>query len=143
MKNSEKQPSICNCLNLRRASAAITRIYDEKLAPSGLSISQYSLLKHIQFLSPVSVSDLAVIIRLDRTTLVRNLKPLEAASYIVDVSRKGARNRRLELTEKGAQKCSEADLLWIDAQNLIEENMGKENIEKLTSLLSVIEKMEI
>jgi DNA-binding MarR family transcriptional regulator len=143
MKNSEKQPSMCNCLNLRRASAAITRLYDEKLAPSGLSISQYSLLKHIQFLSPVSVSDLAVIIRLDRTTLVRNLKPLEAASYIADVSKKGARNRQLQLTEKGAEKCSEADRLWVDAQNLIERNMGKENVEKLTSLLLAIEKLEI
>ena len=143
MRNSDKQPSMCNCLNLRRASAAITKIYDEKLAPSGLSISQYSLLKHIQFLSPVSVSVLANIIRLDRTTLVRNLKPLEAASYIVDASSKGARNRKLQLTGEGAEKCDEADRLWTDAQNFMDRNLGKENIEKLTSLLSMIEKLEI
>jgi Transcriptional regulators len=140
MKN-EKNPSNCNCLNLRRASAAITKIYDEKLAPSGLTVSQYSILKHLKHFSPVSVSDLAIKIRLDRTTLVRSLKPLEAASLIIDVSQKGTRNRQLQLTEKGKQKYIEAEYLWNDAQNLIEQKLGKENIEKLTSLLSIIESM--
>lgn len=141
MKNNESKPSICNCLNLRRASATITKLYDEKLAPSGLSVSQYSILKHIKFLGSVSVSELAIKIRLDRTTLVRSLKPLEAASLIIDVSQKGTRNRQLQLTEKGAEKCIEAEDLWNDAQNTIKQKIGKENIEKLTSLLSMIERV--
>ena len=139
MKNNEKKPSICNCLNLRRASVAITKIYDEKLAPSGLTISQYSILLHLKLLGPVSVSDLAIKIRLDRTTLVRSLKPLEAASLIIDVSPKGTRNRQLQLTQKGVQKLIEAEFMWNDAQNIIEQKIGKENIEKLTALLSMIE----
>lgn len=141
MKNNEMKPSICNCLNLRRASAAITKIYDEKLAPSGLTVSQYSILLHLKLLGPVSVSDLAIKIRLDRTTLVRSLKPLEATSLIIDVSQKGSRNRQLQLTEKGAEKCIEAEYQWKDAQNVIEQKIGKENIEKLTSLLSMIERL--
>lgn len=141
MKNNEKKPSICNCLNLRRASAAITKLYDEKLAPSGLTVSQYSILKNIKFLGSVSVSELAIKIRLDRTTLVRSLKPLEAASLIIDVSQKGTRNRQLQLTEKGAEKFIEAEYLWNDAQNIITQKIGKENIEKLTSLLSMIERL--
>lgn len=141
MKNNEMKPSICNCLNLRRASAAITKIYDENLAPSGLTVSQYSILLHLKLLGPVSVSDLAIKIRLDRTTLVRSLKPLEATSLIIDVSQKGSRNRQLQLTEKGAEKCIEAEYLWKDAQNVIEQKIGKENIEKLTSLLSMIERL--
>lgn len=142
MNTLEKKPSVCNCLNMRRASAAITKIYDTKMAPSGLTISQYALLKHVLALGPVSVSDLAVIIRLDRTTLVRNLKPLEAEGFIVDVSEKGARNRKLQLSEKGRDKLSEASRLWDDAQRYFEENIGKENIEKLTSLLTIIENLE-
>lgn len=142
MKNNEKNPSICNCLNLRRASTAITKIYDEKLGPCGLTVSQYSLLKHLMYLGPVSVSDLAIKIRLDRTTLVRNLKPLEAAAFVIDISQNGSRNRQLQLTEKGIAKYREAEHLWNDAQNFIEQKLGKENLEKLTSFLSVIEKLE-
>ncbi|WP_418219616.1 MarR family winged helix-turn-helix transcriptional regulator [Candidatus Formimonas warabiya] len=119
----------------------ITKIYDEKLAPSGLTVSQFSILKHLKLLGAASVSDLAVKIRLDRTTLVRNLKPLEAVSFIIDVSQKGTRNRELQLTEKGIEKCIEAECLWKDAQNFIEQKLGKENIEKLTSLLSMIESL--
>lgn len=140
MKN-KKESSICNCLNVRRASAAITKIYDEKLAPSGLTVSQYSILRHIQYLAPVSVSDLAINIRLDRTTLVRTLRPLETASLIIDISQKGTRNRQLQLTEKGLEKIMEAEHLWKEAQSLIEQKIGKENIEKLTSLLNIIEKL--
>ena len=139
--NNEKNPSNCNCLNLRRTSAAITKIYDEKLAPSGLTVSQYSILKHLKHFDLISVSDLAIKIRLDRTTLVRSLKPLEAALFVIDVSQKGTRNRQLQLSEKGIEKCLEAEYLWNDAQNFIEERLGKENIEKLTSLLSIIERM--
>ncbi|MDF2544774.1 MAG: MarR family transcriptional regulator [Herbinix sp.] len=141
MKNNEKKPSNCNCLNLRRASAAITKIYDEKLAPSGLTVSQYSILKHLKDFCPVSVSDLAIKIRLDRTTLVRSLKPLEATSLIIDVSQNGTRNRQLQLTEKGIEKCIEAEYLWNDAQNLMEQKLGKQNIGILTTLLSIIESM--
>lgn len=142
MEKGTKKPSVCNCLNLRRASTAITKIYDEKLTPSGLSVSQYSLLRHILLLGPVSVSDLAVKIKLDRTTLVRNLKPLESAGFIADLSQKNARNRQLQLTEKGIEKYKEADQLWNDAQAFVEQNLGKENIEVLTSLLSKIENLE-
>ncbi|EDK33695.1 transcriptional regulator [Clostridium kluyveri] len=56
----EKKPSPCNCLNIRRASQAITEIYNEFLLPINLKISQFSLLKHINQLEPVSVSELAV-----------------------------------------------------------------------------------
>jgi hypothetical protein len=69
----KKQPTACNCINLRRASQAITEFYDEILASSGLKISQYLLLRNIKRLGPVSVSSLALEIRLDRTTIVRNL----------------------------------------------------------------------
>lgn len=76
-KNHNKKSSVCNCLNLRRASLSITEIYDHYLAPSQLSVSQFSIPKHVREMAPVSVSELAAEIRLDRTTLVRNLKPLE------------------------------------------------------------------
>jgi DNA-binding MarR family transcriptional regulator len=135
----DKNSSPCNCLNMRRASQAITEVYDEFLEPSNLKLGQFSLLKHINQLGPVSVSDLALIMRLDRTTLVRNLKPLEKDGLVEDISTEGTRNRQLKLTAKGIETYKLAEKLWEKAQNFLEEYLGKDNIDTFTVLLSKIE----
>lgn len=135
----DKKSSPCNCLNIRRASQAVTEVYDEFLAPSNLKIGQFSLLKHINQLGPLSVSDLALIIRLDRTTLVRNLKPLEERGFVEDISTEGARNRQLKLTVKGIETYKYAEELWEKAQSFLEEYLGKDNMDTFTTLLSKIE----
>ncbi len=135
----DKKPSVCNCLNIRRASQAITEVYDEFLAPSDLKIGQFSLLKHIYRLGPVSVSDLALSIRLDRTTLVRNLKPLEERGFVTDIAAEGSRNRQLKLTDQGIQTYQSAEQLWAKAQSFLEEYLGEDNINTFTTLLSKIE----
>ncbi|MDN3955983.1 MarR family winged helix-turn-helix transcriptional regulator [Sporolactobacillus laevolacticus] len=136
---AERKPSTCTFQNLHRASLAATKIYDQKLSKSGLTINQFSLLKTINHISPVSVSDLALEIRLDRTTLVRNLKPLEKAGLVVDVSPKGTRNRQLQLTSDGIKRYESAELLWQEAQEHIEQQLGKDNLNTLISLLFQIE----
>lgn len=135
----DKKSAACNCLNMRRASQAITEVYDEFLAPSGLKIGQFSLLKHIDKLEPVSVSDLAHSIRLDRTTLVRNLKPLEERGFVADIAIEGTRNRQLKLTDKGMQIYKSAEQLWEKAQGFFEEYLGVDNIDTFTAMLSKIE----
>jgi len=135
----DKQSVECTCINLRRASQAITEFYDEMLASSGLKISQYLLLKNIKRLGPVNVSDLASKIRLDRTTIVRNLKPLEVGGFIIDVATKGSRNRKLQLTDKGLEILEMAAPLWLEAQNFIEQYLGIEDRNALIVLLSKIE----
>jgi DNA-binding MarR family transcriptional regulator len=135
----DKQPDLCNCINLRRASLAITEVYDEFLSPSGLKISQLLLLGKVRSLEPISVSNLALEVRLDRTTIVRNLKPLEERELITDISPKGARNRQLKLTTKGLGVLEIAAPLWSEAQKFIEQYLGKEDLNNLTTLLSKIE----
>ena len=135
----DKQSAVCNCINLRRSSQAITEFYDEMLASSGLKISQYLLLSNIKHLGPVSVSSLALEIRLDRTTIVRNLKPLEERGFIIDVATKGTRNRQLKLTDRGFEILEMAAPLWVKAQNFIQQYLGKEDMNTLTALLSKIE----
>jgi DNA-binding MarR family transcriptional regulator len=135
----DKKSSPCNCLNIRRASQAITGVYDEFLAPSNLKIGQFSLLKYIYQSEPVSVSDLALTIRLDRTTLVRNLKPLEQSGFVEDISAQGTRNRQLKLTPKGVETYKQAEELWEKAQNFFEEYLGTDNTDIFITLLSKIE----
>jgi DNA-binding MarR family transcriptional regulator len=131
--------SPCTCLNIRRASNALTEVYDQYLAACAISISQYSILRHIYFLAPVSVSDLSAALRLDRTTLVRNLRPLEEKEWVEDISDEGTRNRQLQLTAQGKALYRCADEAWEKAQSDISAYLGPEDAEKLTELLTKIE----
>lgn len=138
-ENQNRKSSVCNCLNLRRASLAITEIYDHYLAPSQLSVSQLSILKHIFAMEPVNVSELATEIRLDRTTLVRNLKPLEQQGLIHDIAQSGTRNRQLCLTAAGRERIEQANAYWELAQKRIEAQLGLEDTKTLQALLLKIE----
>ncbi|MEE4569372.1 MarR family transcriptional regulator [Paenibacillus polymyxa] len=141
--SQNNSPSVCTCINLRRASMAVTGLYDQYLAPSGLNISQFSLLKHLTVLAPVSVSELALEMRLDRTTLVRNLKALEQSGYVEDTSAEGSRNRCLTLTESGKALYNDAAELWEEAQLFLQESLGSADLQILTTLLSKIEKLRL
>ncbi|KZX14774.1 transcriptional regulator SlyA [Methanobrevibacter cuticularis] len=131
--------SPCHCLNIRRASQNLTEIYGNYLKDTGLSVSQYSILNHLKLFEPISVSDLAKKMRLDRTTVVRNLKPLEDKCFVEDISKKNARNRKLKLTELGIKIHKKGTRSWIDAQKYIETHLGKENLEILSTLLNKVE----
>nr|WP_315022679.1 MarR family winged helix-turn-helix transcriptional regulator [uncultured Aminipila sp.] len=140
-KTYEKKSSPCNCLNMRRASHAITEIYDDFLAPSNLTISQFSIIKHINYFGPLNVSELSTLMRLDRTTLVRNLKPLEKNGLVEDIATKGKRNRQLKLTDKGIATYKYSENLWQQAQKFFQEYLGKENMDIFTTLLLKIEEL--
>ncbi|MEO1816419.1 MAG: MarR family winged helix-turn-helix transcriptional regulator [Acetobacterium sp.] len=139
IEEQNRKSSVCNCLNLRRASLVITEIYDHYLAPSQLSVSQFSILKHIIAMEPASVSELAAEIRLDRTTLVRNLKPLEQQGLIHDIAQSGTRNRQLCLTAAGRERIEQANAYWELAQKRIEAQLGLEDTKTLQALLLKIE----
>ena len=141
-QKKEIRSSLCNCVNLRRAAHAVTAAYDKALEPSGVKISQFSILKYIRGMSPVSVSDLAKTMRLDRTTLVRNLKPLEASGLVEDSAPEGGRSRRLALTDKGTKTLAQADALWKQAQLSLEEYLGKAELDTLRALLLKLESIE-
>ncbi|MGE4266208.1 MAG: MarR family winged helix-turn-helix transcriptional regulator [Deferribacterales bacterium] len=137
----KKESSVCNCVNIRRASQAVTEIYDGYLAESGLKIGQFSMLKHIHAMSPVNVSRLAEKMRLDRTTLVRGLKALENDGYISDTSEKGTRSRSLTLTPAGEEALEKAIPLWELAQQHLDNSIGTDTLKDLTTLLSKIESL--
>lgn len=138
MSKIKKHKSNCYCINLRRAANAVTDTYDRILQPIGLSVNQYSLLNNINRLKACSVSDLADYVGLERTTLVRSLKPLFKMGYIEDISEKGQRNRQLQVTKTGQQILQQGELLWGKAQSELEQKVGKEKLEQLSELLSML-----
>jgi DNA-binding MarR family transcriptional regulator len=140
-KTSAAFPSTCSCINLRRASRAITRIYDKALAPAELKLTQYSVLANVARSGPLSISKLARILKLDRTTLVRNLKPLETAGFLENAEVSDPRERAIRITELGRTLVAKAQPFWILAQKQIEEQLGAAGLQELRSLVTSLEKL--
>lgn len=139
-KNLSNQ-SLCHCTNLRRASRAITQYYDEMLEPSGLKVTQYGLLNHIRRLGPLTMNELSQAMRLERTTLVRNLKPLEQMGYVASFASKISQAKQLNLTEKGAQALAAAAPYWNQAQQQLSELVTEEEEQLFKRVLRKIESL--
>lgn len=135
MKFKKINQSQCHCITLRRASNAITEYYDVALQEVGLTTSQYSLLKNLGRLEMASTSELAEQVNLDRSTLVRNLKPLLERGLIVDLAKENARNHQFQVSETGMALLEEANPRWQKAQDGIKAYLGKENVEMLMEML--------
>ena len=134
-----KPPSPCNCMNIRRASRAVTQFYDEVLKPSGLTIVQMGLLRYIELFEPVTISELAKKMRIDRTTLNRNMKPLSDADLITVNPGKDSRTRQIRLTEKGKAAVAQAGELWGKAQELLQKYLGDEELIRFIQIMSKLE----
>ena len=137
-----KFPSLCHCLNIRRASRAVTQFYDKVLAPSGLKVTQYSLLRNLELVESVSMSVLAKTMRIDRTTLNRNMKPLIKACLITVNSGADSRSRQVMLTKVGKDALLNALVLWDEAQVALEEYLGKAELDSFEKSLSKLEALD-
>lgn len=125
----------CYCINLRRAANTVTDLYDHCLDSAGISVTQYSLLSNLQSIDGCNVTALAERMGLERTTVVRTLRPLIDSGLIVDVSSAGQRDRILKVTEKGAEVISQCRILWMNAQKEVERRLGEEGVSTLRDLL--------
>ena len=115
----------CTGFNLRKATRAVTQFYDAALQPSGLKSTQYSLLSTVETQGPIVMGDLAEVLVMDRTTLTRNLKPLEAQGLIRIEPGKDRRARIISLSAKGRKVVTRARPLWRQAQSEIVGRLGE------------------
>ena len=137
-KISGDSPINCSAARLLRAARVLTRHYDEALRPAGITITQFGLLNVIKRAEPESISDIAGILDIDRTTLSRNLKPLEKANLVFRGNEGGSRRRRVLLTTLGVAKLEEAIPLWQQAQTRVEQVLGDAKLKDLYGALSMI-----
>src|SRR5579864_8789081 len=85
---------VCNCLALRQAARHVTQFYDQVLAAAGLRTTQFSILAKLRRLGPLSINALAKELVMDRTTLGRNILPLERDGLIAIVRAKSDRRSK-------------------------------------------------
>ncbi|WP_207538187.1 MarR family winged helix-turn-helix transcriptional regulator [Sabulicella rubraurantiaca] len=138
------QPDLCNCLAIRKAARHVTQYYDGHLAPTGLRTTQFSILARLKRLGPSTINELAADLVMDRTTLGRNLGPLERDGLVaVGVDPRDRRNRILDVTETGAERLAEARKRWTDAQHEFDAAFGGPQAAALRQTLAVLVNTEL
>ena len=114
----------CYCVQFRRATRAVSELYAQALCPSGVTPCQFTILNTVSELQPCTTSAIAKRIGLDRTTLVRSLKPLIEKGLVKDLSQKGARDHQLCMSPEGDRILADALPRWNAAQASMEERVG-------------------
>lgn len=127
--------SECICTHLRRAARGVSRHYDEALAGFGVNVAQFSLLRHLQRLDRPSITALAEAMGLERSTLGRNLRVLEADGLVAMGEGDDQRNRVVLLTVAGKQLLHVAHPAWEQAQKELVERLGVGQRDELVRLL--------
>jgi len=129
------KPQGCTNLKLRQLSRAVTRHYDAYVAPTGLKNTQYSLLSHVVLLGPLRPGELARRMKLDASTLTRNLQPLVAAGWVELGPGSDARSRLVTATEAGRVQRAEGQKAWKQAQHALNARLGNERVVTLHALI--------
>jgi DNA-binding MarR family transcriptional regulator len=130
--------SICCCFNMRKVMRAVTQYYDKHLEKSGIRTTQLTLLIELSTKNAKTLTEIADNLVMDRTTLTRNLKPLEKAGYITTLQPLDKRSKAYALTEKGQQVVNNCLPIWQTAQTKIVSSFGEEQYHKLLNDINTL-----
>jgi DNA-binding MarR family transcriptional regulator len=128
-------PQGCTNLKLRQLGRLVTRHYDAHVAAVGLKNTQYALLSHVVLAGPLRPVDLARRMRVDASTLTRNLQPLVAQGWVSLGPGADARSRLVAATEAGRAKRAEGQRAWKQAQVALNERLGQRRVAALHGLV--------
>ena len=129
----------CNCFAMRAAARHLSQSYDRFLAPSGLRTTQFSILARLKRRGPLTINALAEDMVMDRTTLGRNILPLERDGLIsIEPTASDRRAKELRLTKAGEKRLQAALKGWSQAQARFETVFGAERAGDLRKLLRAV-----
>src|SRR5438445_13793432 len=121
---------------MRAAARHLSQSYDRFLAPSGLRTTQFSILARLKRKGPLTINALAEDMVMDRTTLGRNILPLERDGLItIEPVASDRRSKELHLTKAGDKRFEAARQGWMKAQARIESAFGSKRTSELSGLL--------
>jgi DNA-binding MarR family transcriptional regulator len=126
----------CTCFNLRKTTRAVTQLFDEALKPCGLYATQFTLLAAVSSKENVTITELSKALVMDRTTLTRNLKPLQNSGWVEVLPGEDKRTRTLSITRAGKRVLKQAMIHWKEIQGQVVKTLGKNNWEVLLDNLS-------
>jgi DNA-binding MarR family transcriptional regulator len=137
--NARLATEVCNCFAIRSAARHVTQFYDQFLAPAGLRSTQYAILAKLEREGPLLIHTLAKALVMDRTTLGRNILPLERDRSIrIEAAPSDRRAKQLHLTGSGAKRLKTARRGWTKAQAHFEAGVGPARAAELRALLGSV-----
>jgi DNA-binding MarR family transcriptional regulator len=142
MNEKRQEPGVWSyCSNgaLKRASRQLGQLYENILAPSGLRITQYTLLTQIKIGKETPLKQLAETMVMDLSALGHTLKPLLRDGLVELVpDAQDRRVKRVRLTDAGNDLWTKTNILWRDAQARFDAAFGKEASEALRQTMDLI-----
>jgi DNA-binding MarR family transcriptional regulator len=130
------KPEDCNCFAVRSAARHVSQFYDQFLAPIGLRTTQFSILAKLKERGPLTINTLAKVMVMDRTTLGRNILPLERDGLIqIGPIASDRRAKELHLTNAGKKRLQAALKAWSQAQAQFETSFGTKRAAELRAML--------
>ncbi len=133
------KPLECNCAAIRQAARHVTRHYDQHMSQVGLRSSQFSVLTKLKRMGPLKINELAAAMGMDRTTLGRNVLPLEREGLVtIGKGTEDRRSKEVRLTKAGADKQRAGLKHWQAAQAAFEQSFGARRSAELRSLMGEV-----
>jgi DNA-binding MarR family transcriptional regulator len=126
-------PGPCACTTLRRATRAVTALYDAALSPMRLRITQFSVLRILERRGPLTITALAAAAALDRSTMGRNLNPLQRRRWVKLLSGQDQRERVVGLTRAGRGVIRQALPHWEKVQTQVRSVIAAGSIDRLAA----------
>jgi DNA-binding MarR family transcriptional regulator len=114
----------CMCASFRRASRALTQLYDDALRPLGLRVTQFTILQVLSIATEISQGELALLLVMDSTTLTRTLRLMRARGWIEERPGQDRRERWLRLSPAGQKQLKRATVPWQALQSRLRSHFG-------------------
>jgi len=128
-------PLPCACASLRRASRAVTQLYDQELRESGLRVTQFTLLQALELTGKLTQGGLGELLFLDSTTLTRTLRPLLGRGWVRSLPGEDRRERHFQLTPAGRRQLEYAWPGWERAQQRLKKVLGATGWQGMQTIL--------
>lgn len=137
---TKSPPSLpCMCASFRRASRAITQLYEDALRPLGLRATQFTVLQLLSVVGEVSQGELGRMLAMDSTTLTRTLTIMSRNGWIERRHGEDRREWRIRLSKAGEAQLKLALPYWQKVQTRVRSQLGDgvwDNLMKLTNKLT-------
>src|SRR5215510_4745481 len=135
---AEHDLTACVCNKTRIAARVVTRIYDDALRPVRLRATQFALLVGLGDEGAMSIAALAKLMAMDRSTLTRNLRPLETGGLVTRGDEGWRRSRSVEITAKGRARLQQGLPLWRSAQSEMMRKLGPSSWSRVQAGLDLV-----
>lgn len=128
----------CMCSSVRRASRALTQLYEQALGPLGLRATQFTILQVLSLTGEVSQGQLGEMLAMDSTSLTRTLEIMRREGWIADRRGEDRRQRWLRLAKAGEAKLNRTLPDWEKVQARLHRQLGGQAWKDLFQLTNQV-----